>query len=578
MSTAIVLQPDEGAGQVPARVSRLGLLRPLASPSDILAVQEETRAFLAAALVEGRDYGKFPGVDKKSLFKAGAERSCLAFGLLSRFRIIEKEIDHDRPVPWRKVKAKYEGPRGNRVKVGEDVTEGASLGLYRYVIECELLGRDSGEIVGSAIASCSTLESKYIDRPRDAENTVLQMAEKRAFVAATRTALGLSEQFTQDIEDDPDRFAKAEGVVDDDAVKCPKCQGAMWDNRAKNDEREKDGKKRMPDYKCKDRECEAVIWSAQEFADELAKNDAVAGGKAAAPAAQGTPGGSATSPATSSSPATPTANKEESLEELIARAKRVSLMGRADSWDNHGGKPLGDCPDKVLKAAQNFFRRQAEGGQHERALRGAAAVHRARARRSRGEQPPGVPRAHRDSHHADAGDGGDGGPRAGERRNHSGAGARRARSRGRCAAGPRLDARERPVPRCPRGRRRRSAVLMTITASSRVCNGCGRLLPVPPAAAVCEHCGRVATPLHTEWPAGLKRWLVLQLLEQFWAPWRASTEHYRWERLLRAVIAGRTWKERIVPYSAHAEECFLVAATEFTPAVADRRAAHTEAA
>jgi hypothetical protein len=63
--------------------------------------------------------------------------------------------------------------------------------------------RDSGEIIGSAIASCSTLESKYIDRPRDAENTVLQMAEKRAFVAATRTALGLSEQFTQDIEDDP---------------------------------------------------------------------------------------------------------------------------------------------------------------------------------------------------------------------------------------------------------------------------------------------------------------------------------------------------------------------------------------
>jgi hypothetical protein len=362
MSTAVVLQSDEGAGQVPARVSRLGLLRPLASPSDILAVQEETRAFLAAALVEGRDYGKFPGVDKKSLFKAGAERSCLAFGLLSRFRIIEKEIDHDRPVPWRKVKAKYEGPRGNRVKVGEDITEGASLGLYRYVIECELLGRDSGEIVGSAIASCSTLESKYIDRPRDAENTVLQMAEKRAFVAATRTALGLSEQFTQDIEDDPDRFAKAEGVVDDDAVKCPKCQGAMWDNRAKNDEREKDGKKRMPDYKCKDRQCEAVIWSAQEFADELAKNDAVAGGKAAAPAAQGTPGGSATSPATSSSPATPTANKEESLEELVARAKRVSLMGRADSWDNHGGKPLGDCPDKVLKAAQNFFRHKLKEG------------------------------------------------------------------------------------------------------------------------------------------------------------------------------------------------------------------------
>lgn len=253
------------------------LLRPLASPVDVLAVQEETRKFIEAALVQGRDYGTFPGVDKKSLFKAGAERCCLAFGLVPRYRIVEKEIDHDRPVPWRKVKAKYEGPRGNRTRVGEDITTGESLGLYRYVVECEILGRDSGEGAGSAIASCSTLESKYIDRPRDSENTVLQMAEKRAFVAATRTALGLSEQFTQDIEEDPDRFVKGGGAVDDDAVKCQKCGGAMWDNRSKNDEREKEGKKRMPDYRCKDEKCATVIWDAVKYAAELAQREASAG-------------------------------------------------------------------------------------------------------------------------------------------------------------------------------------------------------------------------------------------------------------------------------------------------------------
>jgi hypothetical protein len=35
---------------------------------------------------------------------------------------------------------------------------------------------------------------------------------------------------------------------------CPKCEGAMWDNRA--------GKKnpKAPDFKCKDRECDGVIW------------------------------------------------------------------------------------------------------------------------------------------------------------------------------------------------------------------------------------------------------------------------------------------------------------------------------
>jgi hypothetical protein len=35
---------------------------------------------------------------------------------------------------------------------------------------------------------------------------------------------------------------------------CPKCQGPMWDNRP--------GKKnpKAPDFKCKDRECDGVIW------------------------------------------------------------------------------------------------------------------------------------------------------------------------------------------------------------------------------------------------------------------------------------------------------------------------------
>jgi hypothetical protein len=35
---------------------------------------------------------------------------------------------------------------------------------------------------------------------------------------------------------------------------CPKCQGAMWDNRI--------GKKnpKAPDFKCKDRGCDGVIW------------------------------------------------------------------------------------------------------------------------------------------------------------------------------------------------------------------------------------------------------------------------------------------------------------------------------
>ena len=268
-STALVAgeRVDTETGEVlPAvRDNRpTALLRPIAPPADVIAVQNETRAFIAAALKQGRDYGIIPGVAKKSLFQPGAERVCTGYGVYPTFRIIEQEIDHVREIPWRKVKAKYEWANGKKGKrIGEDVTDGVSLGLYRFVVECTLIERASGNTVCTAIASASTLEAKYIDRPREAENTVLQMAEKRAYVRATRTAFGLSEEFTQDVEDNPE-LADAEAREPDAATepaepeaRCPICKGPMWDNR--------EGKKnpKAPDFKCRDRGCDGVYWPGE---------------------------------------------------------------------------------------------------------------------------------------------------------------------------------------------------------------------------------------------------------------------------------------------------------------------------
>ena len=33
-------------------------------------------------------------------------------------------------------------------------------------------------------------------------------------------------------------------------------------------------------------------------------------------------------------------------------AEITPLMGLTASWDFHGGKPLGDCPDKILRQAR----------------------------------------------------------------------------------------------------------------------------------------------------------------------------------------------------------------------------------
>jgi hypothetical protein len=205
-STAVVPAPVAPA---PVVVSTLRPLRPVALPAQLLEQQNETRAFVTQVLEKDKDFGVIPGTDKPTMLKPGAEKVTLAFGLSVQSDIVEREIDHDRVTPWRKVKAIWEGPKGRRRKTGEEVTTGESLGLYRYVVRVQLID-EHGQVRGSGLGSCSTMESKYIDRPRDSENTALKMAFKRAHVAAVLTTLGLSEAFTQDVEDLPHLAERAE--------------------------------------------------------------------------------------------------------------------------------------------------------------------------------------------------------------------------------------------------------------------------------------------------------------------------------------------------------------------------------
>lgn len=182
MSTAVArIEPSAGAAIAPVQ-----MLRPIARPSEVLAVQEETRELVKQALAKDRDYGVIPGTGTKpTLLKPGAERVALAFGCYyGEPEILEREIDHDREVKWAK---------GGK--------SGTSYGLYRYVVRVPVVSRETGVVVGSGIGACSTMESKYVSRPRDSENTVLKMAFKRAIVAGCLTTFGLSDQFTQDVED-----------------------------------------------------------------------------------------------------------------------------------------------------------------------------------------------------------------------------------------------------------------------------------------------------------------------------------------------------------------------------------------
>lgn len=342
MTTAMQVHTGEPPAGKALEIRRPAMLRPIAAPAEVIAIQEEARELVAKALKRGRDYGEVPGTDRDTLLKPGAERLTLAFGLVARFRVIEKEADHDRVVQWRKEKKVYQ----KKQYVRTDTIEGQSLGLYRVVIECELVNRETGEVVGSSIASCSTLESKYVERPRDSENTVYKMASKRAHVGATLNALGLSDQFTQDVEDQAPAAASSsegEGAGEDPNApppvdmtrKCPKCAGRMYDNRQTK------RNPKAPDFKCQDRSCDGVIWPPKEPKEGEAA--------AAAPAANGS--GATASGSASSTSAPPLGS--------LAWAMELPLLGKPTSWTHegisYGRKPIGTVPSPALKQAKHFI-------------------------------------------------------------------------------------------------------------------------------------------------------------------------------------------------------------------------------
>jgi hypothetical protein len=192
---------------------RAALLRPIAALEEILESQKAVAEVIARALVNGQDYGIIPGTSRRgrdgketgkpTLLKPGAERVLLTFGCYPDYKILASEADHSREVQWVKKTKKYRN-RTRDDKEWDWIEEhGTSLGLYRYVVKCDVVQRSTGEIIGSGIGVCSTLESKYVDRPRDLENTVLKMAEKRGLVAAVLNTFGLSDRFSQDLEDMP---------------------------------------------------------------------------------------------------------------------------------------------------------------------------------------------------------------------------------------------------------------------------------------------------------------------------------------------------------------------------------------
>ncbi|TGL58589.1 hypothetical protein [Leptospira jelokensis] len=173
---------------------------------------------MSEVLKKDEHYGVIPGTQKPTLLKSGAEKLAFTFRLDPQYKTEINDL-------------------GN--------------GHREVIVTCTIYSSETERRLGSGSGSCSTLETKYRYRGNSFEvtdeeipldykekkdfykkqgfgakqidnqwrwvrflgeraenpdiadqyNTVLKMAQKRAFIAATLTVLAVSDMFTQDVED-----------------------------------------------------------------------------------------------------------------------------------------------------------------------------------------------------------------------------------------------------------------------------------------------------------------------------------------------------------------------------------------
>ena len=173
------------------------------SVAEVVQQAHAVQEIMQAVMKENEHYGKIPGTDKPTLYKAGAEKLCMTFRIADEYRV-------------------------------EDLS---TPDLIRYRVVCVGRHQISGIELGTGMGEGSTGEEKYrwrkavckeefdatptnmrrikygrksggfytVDQvrtePADLANTVLKMACKRAKMAMVLNVTAASDCFTQDLED-----------------------------------------------------------------------------------------------------------------------------------------------------------------------------------------------------------------------------------------------------------------------------------------------------------------------------------------------------------------------------------------
>jgi hypothetical protein len=180
------------------------------------------KSVMSEIMVENTHYGVIPGTDKPTLYLAGAETLCTVFRFAPDFEIDERVLPNGHiqvratctltHIPTGQILARLSGSCSTmegkyRFRDDEAISTGERIPKEYWNLKNSGKEKEAFELIGGkGFKPLKTDEGYFIARktglkvenptPEDLHNTVLKMAEKRAFVGAVRLATGASDIFT----------------------------------------------------------------------------------------------------------------------------------------------------------------------------------------------------------------------------------------------------------------------------------------------------------------------------------------------------------------------------------------------
>jgi len=192
-----------------------------------IAVQEVMRAVMK----EGEHYGKIPGTDKPTLYKAGAEKLCMTFRIADEYRT--EDLSTADMVRYRVTCIGRHQMTG--IELGSGMGEGSTgeekyrwrKAVCREEFEATPAGMRRTKYARGKGGSFYTIDQVRTE-PSDLANTVLKMACKRAKMAMVLNVTAASDCFTQDLEDLTEELR--DHLTDEDAANDRDARRREWIN------------------------------------------------------------------------------------------------------------------------------------------------------------------------------------------------------------------------------------------------------------------------------------------------------------------------------------------------------------